>query len=328
MNALSSSDLYNPPLEKVLNVNLNDKWNAKDQNMAKDFIVAQFTKKALHPRFGSKHVGQTKFHPSSGTPVLQEDFAKNITLLSKWDVFVWAYEDEELFVFIAAMLKELKLLDEFNISSKKLFNFLKTLRSKYQDNLYHNFLHAFDVTNMMFLLMKHTNATQYLTPLDVFVLMIAALCHDVDHPGLTNSFQVAVRTDLAITYSDQSVLEMHHSCTAWKILSLPENNILANLSIEDEKEFRKTLTSSILATDMSNHFELVTKFSTKLDAAEKFSKSSKEDRQLLCNILLHTADISNLCRPYEISRRWSDNLFEEMLLQVWKPFPKEAFIHQ
>lgn len=51
MNALSSSsDLYGPHIEKILAANLNDKWNTKDQIMAKDFIVAEFTKKTLHPR--------------------------------------------------------------------------------------------------------------------------------------------------------------------------------------------------------------------------------------------------------------------------------------
>lgn len=89
------------------------------------------------------------------------------------------------------------------------------------------------------------------------------------------------------------------------------------MSPEDEREFRKTTISSVLTTDMSVHFELMTKLSSHLDnVGTEFDVSKRELRTLLCDILLHSADISNLVRPHEISKRWSDCLFEEMLAQV------------
>ncbi len=43
------------------------------------------------------------------------------------------------------------------------------------------------------------------------------------------------RTDLALLYNDQSVLENHHASTSWKILSQTEYNIFSELTVEDEK---------------------------------------------------------------------------------------------
>lgn len=46
-----------------------------------------------------------------------------------------------------------------------------------------------------------------------------------------------------------------------------------------------------------------------------FSKDKKEDRQLLLDIVLHSADISNLTRPQELSLVWSNMLLDEYLRQ-------------
>jgi hypothetical protein len=73
--------------------------------------------------------------------------------------------------------------------------------------------------------------------------------------------------------------------------------------------------SVILATDMACHFEWVNKFSTQLET--KGSKVEEPgERRLLMNIIVHCADISNVAKPYVISRKWSDRVFEEFLLQV------------
>ena len=47
--------------------------------------------------------------------------------------------------------------------------------------------------------------------LDIFALLIASLCHDADHTGRNNSFEVNKKSPIAIKYNDVSVLENHHA---------------------------------------------------------------------------------------------------------------------
>jgi hypothetical protein len=50
-------------------------------------------------------------------------------------------------------------------------------------NPYHNFYHAIDVCHAVFVLLSTMEGSKLVNELEVFSLMIAALCHDLDHPG-------------------------------------------------------------------------------------------------------------------------------------------------
>jgi hypothetical protein len=97
-------------------------------------------------------------------------------------------------------------------------------------------------------------------------------------------------------------------------MNTPENNIFVNLDESTYREVRKGVITSILATDMAQHFELMSKFTTHLNM-QPFSNKNAESRQLLLNVILHIADISNVSRPWDIAKRWSDLVLEEFLHQ-------------
>ena len=44
-----------------------------------------------------------------------------------------------------------------------------------------------------------------LKPLEVASLMIAAACHDFNHPGTNNKYQIDAQNHLAVTYNGKSV---------------------------------------------------------------------------------------------------------------------------
>jgi len=81
------------------------------------------------------------------------------------------------------------------------------------------------------------------------------------------------------------------------------------------RDIRRIIISAILATDMINHFELMSKFTTHINTAP-FSPKNTESRQLLLNVILHVADIANVSRPWELSKMWCDRVLEEFLNQV------------
>lgn len=59
---------------------------------------------------------------------------------------------------------------------------------------------------------------QVLRAMDVFSLMVAAMGHDVGHPGLSNAYMVNAKTPVAQVYGDKSVLENFHIVTLVQML--------------------------------------------------------------------------------------------------------------
>ena len=65
-------------------------------------------------------------------------------------------------------------------------------------------------------------------------MLVSSLCHDVDHRGTTNSFQLASNSVLAVLYSSEgSVMERHHFAQTMCILNTESCNIFENLSSSD-----------------------------------------------------------------------------------------------
>ena len=65
-------------------------------------------------------------------------------------------------------------------------------------------------------------------------LLIAGICHDLEHPGRNNTFMVQSGDPIAILYSS-SPLENHHFNQACLILQDKENDIFSNLEAEKSK---------------------------------------------------------------------------------------------
>lgn len=47
---------------------------------------------------------------------------------------------------------------------------------------------------------------------------MSGLCHDLEHTGRTNNFEIANMSRLAIRYNDESVLENHHASASFKLM--------------------------------------------------------------------------------------------------------------
>jgi hypothetical protein len=65
-----------------------------------------------------------------------------------------------------------------------------------------------------------------------FFIFIAALIHDLNHPGTTNAFEVKQRSQIAGDAGNQAVLEKMHLSTFWKLLkSNSQINFLQGYSL-------------------------------------------------------------------------------------------------
>lgn len=70
------------------------------------------------------------------------------------------------------------------------FRFIATACRKYRNVPFHNFFHAFNVTQTMYYFLTTGRCLQILDKKAALAMLTAALCHDLDHPGLNNGFLI------------------------------------------------------------------------------------------------------------------------------------------
>ena len=145
------------------------------------------------------------------------------------------------------------MVDSFGIDHAQLFAFLQEVQGLYHDNPYHCAMHAADVTQGTYSLMCACGMFQSLPPVEALALLVSAIVHDVDHPGVNNIFLINSESPLAFAYNDTSVLENHHLSTAFKLLQRPELKWTSVLSKADAATMRKCMIKNILNTDMAVH---------------------------------------------------------------------------
>ncbi|KAH6603001.1 hypothetical protein BASA61_000531 [Batrachochytrium salamandrivorans] len=208
----------------------------------------------------------------------------------------WQWDDNELIGLFELIFQELGLMEAFDIKADVLRRFLGVVRSKYNNNPFHNFKHSFCVTQMMYGIINVTGLIEKLKPVEKLILTVACIGHDLDHPGYNNSYQINAKTELAIVYNDNAPLEMHH----------------AALSDSVYREVRKGIIRCILSTDMGKHGELLAQFKK---VSENFNYDDMEHRALLLALVIKCADISNEVRPANVAEPWVNCLLEEFFSQ-------------
>lgn len=242
-----------------------------------------------------------------------EEPSKSIELLRSWDFDVWSYAENQLLPLIEEMFDDFGLLEKFSVPRQKLRNYLLEVSAHYsKKNPYHNFRHAFDVLQTTYCILTTGNAAAQLSYLEIYAILFAALVHDLGHPGLNNNYQVAMNTDLALTYNDKSVLENYHCSKAFGLLKKVENNVLEGLTSDEKKTFRTLVVNSVLATDLANHMEVTGKWNA---CRVEFKKDESNSRMLLLQIILKCADVANPAKNFEQAKYWAEMVQEEFFAQ-------------
>ena len=215
------------------------------------------------------------------------------------------------------------------ISTEKLEPFLFSISNQYlQTTLYHNSMHGADVAQSLCLYFLNSNAEEVCQSLvlDLLGVIIAALGHDLGHPGFTNPFHINSSSELALTYNDFSCLENLHASKLFKTIRTPETDIFEKLSVQDYKTIRKRMIGHILATDMVNHGKIMTVIKSKLSINKLENKSQFElfsgnentrfeEQQSLFDFMMHCADLGHNTKLFKITIKWVKLLCEEFWLQ-------------
>jgi len=118
-------------------------------------------------------------------------------------------------------------------------------------------MHGLDVTHSVYIFFAHSNAEKIAKTnvLDLLSIIIAALGHDIGHPGLANTYHINGSTDIAITYNDISVLENFHASTLFKTIRKTECNIFEKLTTIDYKILHNYLKYLLIISNTLNFHE-------------------------------------------------------------------------
>jgi len=208
--------------------------------------------------------------------------------------------------------------------------FITACDVEYPPNPFHNFGHAVDVTHAVSKMMRLIYGQAFLTDLEQFSLLIAAIAHDLSHPGVNNGFLSEIGHELALQYNDRSPLENMHCAKLYMIVAREETNVFSKLTQEQYRQSRKKCIEAILHTDMMGHQAMVKDlqmmlqmnseiFTTRHDgtppAVEMEVFSSDERKMLVLDCILHSADVSNPCRTWEVTQAIAHLILEEFFAQ-------------
>lgn len=155
-----------------------------------------------------------------------------------------------------------------------------------------------------------TGLMHWLTDLEIFATLVAALIHDYEHTGTTNNFHVMSGSDSAMLYNDRAVLENHHISAAFRVLKDDDCNILQNLSRDEFRELRTLIIDMVLATDMSFHFQQLKNMKNLLTLADPVVEKTKA-----LSLVLHCCDISHPAKQWDLHHKWTMLLLEEFFRQ-------------
>ncbi|KAM9618761.1 cone cGMP-specific 3',5'-cyclic phosphodiesterase subunit alpha' isoform 2-T2 [Trichechus inunguis] len=163
---------------------------------------------------------------------------------------------------------EINVVEKFKVPIEVLTRWMYTVRKGYRSVTYHNWRHGFNVGQTMFTLLMTGGLKKYYTDLEAFAMLAAAFCHDVDHRGTNNLYQMKSASPLARLHGS-SILERHHLEYSKTLLQDETLNIFQNLNKRQFETVMHLFEVAIIATDLALYFKKRMMFQKIVDACEK-----------------------------------------------------------
>ncbi|XP_078484859.1 high affinity cAMP-specific and IBMX-insensitive 3',5'-cyclic phosphodiesterase 8A isoform X2 [Ciona intestinalis] len=333
LEILRNSELYSPA----------DLPNKSRDPMLSDFVEGLVTGTGFSHRRSSggenilSRTGKGALARTNENPAI----AMCLENYDSWDYDVLALE--RVSVKKPLVHSGMHALGQFNVcevldcSPTTLHSWLVAIEQNYHaSNPYHNSTHAADVLHATAYFLKKDRLKNWMEPLDEIAALLAAIIHDVDHPGRTNNFLVNSSSPLALLYNDTAVLESHHAAFAFKFtVNNDKCNIFKNLSKENFMTIRQSIIDMVLATELSKHFEHVNKFisivtknnsnnpdsettsgSTGRATSGQNAAVTHELKTLIKRVMIKVADVINPARKTPLCVEWARRISEEYFAQT------------
>nr|APO14184.1 phosphodiesterase 6C [Hexaprotodon liberiensis] len=232
---------------------------------------------------------------------------------------------------------EINVVEKFKVPVEVLTRWMYTVRKGYRAVTYHNWRHGFNVGQTMFTLLMTGRLKKYYTDLEAFAMLAAAFCHDIDHRGTNNLYQMKSTSPLARLHGS-SILERHHLEYSKTLLQDESLNIFQNLNKRQFETVIHLFEVAIIATDLALYFKKRTMFQKIVDACEKMGTEEEAikyvtidptKKEIIMAMMMTACDLSAITKPWEVqsqvallvaSEFWEQGDLERTVLQQ-QPIP-------
>ncbi|XP_049803168.1 dual 3',5'-cyclic-AMP and -GMP phosphodiesterase 11-like isoform X2 [Schistocerca nitens] len=222
-------------------------------------------------------------------------------------------DDDDTLKACIRMFLDLDFIERFHIDYEVLCRWLLSVKKNYRNVTYHNWRHAFNVAQMMFSIITATQWWKIFGEIECLSLIIACLCHDLDHRGTNNTFQIKASSPLAQLYST-STMEHHHFDQCLMILNSPGNQILANVSPDEYSRIIKVLEDAILSTDLAVYFRKRGTFFSLVQSGT-YNWMRDDHRELLRGMTMTVCDLAAITKPWDVEKRVAELVSSEFFEQ-------------
>ncbi|KAM6221526.1 rod cGMP-specific 3',5'-cyclic phosphodiesterase subunit beta [Rhynchocyon petersi] len=235
---------------------------------------------------------------------------------TKFDIYEFHFSDLEcteleLVKCGIQMYYELGVVRKFQIPQEVLVRFLFSVSKGYRRITYHNWRHGFNVAQTMFTLLMTGKLKNYYTDLEAFAMVTAGLCHDIDHRGTNNLYQMKSQNPLARLHGS-SILERHHLEFGKFLLSEETLNIFQNLNQRQHQHVIHLMDIAIIATDLALYFKKRTMFQKIVDESKNYEDKDKwveylsletTRKEIVMAMMMTACDLSAITKPWEVQSK-------------------------
>ncbi|KAJ3272347.1 High affinity cAMP-specific 3',5'-cyclic phosphodiesterase 7A [Terramyces sp. JEL0728] len=314
VHLLSSNHLFEPQLK---NTNMESEVNQWLQQITnheeiKDDTLGKDLAGGANQRKWTKERSEYEF-------IMRPPILEALADINSWDFDIFEVHrvtNGKPLQYIGIRIYELMEFEStLGVPRAVMVRFLQKVESQYHEkNKYHNSTHAADVCHAMYYFCTMLQLNTLLQVEDLFACLIAAAIHDVDHPGYNNGFMITTSNPIALRYNDTSVLEHYHCAKGFEIMSDISCDVMEGLTPEQSKSIRSSVISMVLATDMINHFEYISKFKNSING-DGLDLNNLKQRQLLMDIAIKCGDISNTTKNNTLALSWTFRIMDEFFRQ-------------
>ncbi|XP_066431023.1 rod cGMP-specific 3',5'-cyclic phosphodiesterase subunit beta-like [Eleutherodactylus coqui] len=235
------------------------------------------------------------------------------------------------------MYYEIGAVKKFQIPPEALVRFMYAMKKGYRRVTYHNWRHGFNVAQTMFTLLMTGKLKRYYTDLEAMAMVTAGFCHDIDHRGTNNLYQMKSQHPLAKLHGS-SILERHHLEFGKFLLADESMNIFQNLNRRQHEHVIHLMDIAIIATDLALYFKKRTMFQKIVDQSKTYDDTQKwteylsletTRKEIIMAMMMTACDLSAITKPWEVQSKvallvaaefWEQGDLERTVLQQ-QPIP-------